>query len=83
MRRATYEHLDQILKAQGFTFELWPGDPPARAYRHPGFGALVLLPVLPWKEPVLSRHVGAVQTVLDVYGLADPVEFALRLRQAG
>ena len=54
-----------------------------RIYEHQKTGALVMLPEFPESDQVLERHLVAVRTELDNFGLADPTVFAAKLQKAG
>jgi hypothetical protein len=58
-------------------------DPPARVYEHKSSEASIILPAFPEGDEVLDYHLVAVRTTLDLHGIADPTEFAAKLKKAG
>lgn len=82
MTHVTYGQLDKVLSSLGFSVRIVRTDKPARVYQHEETGALIPLAFLPDSKPVLPHHLGAVQATLDVYGIADPLDFAAELQKA-
>lgn len=78
----TYGRLDRALRGLGFTRRLTASEPKNWVYEHAS-GAELPLPVLPEEDPVLPRHLAAVQGTLKHHGIATPDDLAERLREAG
>ena len=81
MNGVTYRALDQVLRLLGFTCRVLHQEPAARWYEHPETGAIISLPLLPEDEQVFPNHLAAVRGTLDMYGIADPLEFATELQE--
>jgi hypothetical protein len=83
MVEVTYERLDKVLRARGFSVRLLKHhEPPARVYEHAATGALIPLPLFPDSDEVLPRHLDAVRVVLDNYGLANSADFTLEISKS-
>jgi hypothetical protein len=80
MRNVTYGQLEAALRSLGFS--LRGLEEKNKVYRHEGTGALVTFPEFPSDEPVMPRHLLAVRSILQAYGIADPMDFAARLQKA-
>ena len=80
MTDVTYSRLEGVLRSLGFSLRMI--EEKNKVYRHEGTGALVVLPELPLDDPVLPRHLVAVQSILQAYGIADPMDFATQLHKA-
>ena len=78
----TYGQLDHVLRSLGFSCQLITDVPPARVYEHKKSSASIILPAFPEENEVLDYHLAAVQTMLDVHGIADPTDFASKLKKA-
>ena len=79
----TYGQLDKALRMLGFSCRLVTDEPAARVYEHKQSTASVILPAFPEADQVLDYHLVAVRTTLDLHGIADPKEFAAKLKKAG
>jgi hypothetical protein len=82
MKEVTYAQLDQVLADLGFTVRVVTVDNKLRVYKHEETGALIALAFYPDSSTVLPHHLGIVQGTLKVYGIADPLDFALQLQKA-
>jgi hypothetical protein len=82
MKAVTYAHLDRALSTLGFTVRTVTVENRLRVYEHEPSGARLPLAFYPDHDPVLPHHLAAVQGTLKVFGIADPLDFAVRLRQA-
>jgi hypothetical protein len=82
MNEVTYGALDKVLQSLGFTCRVLRQEPAARWYEHPETGAIVSLPLLPEDEQVFPHHLAVVRGTLDVYAIADPLNFAAELQEA-
>jgi hypothetical protein len=80
MTEVTYSRLEEVLRSLGFS--LRAVEEKNKVYRHEGTGALVVIPQFPPGERVLPRHLLAVRSILQAYGIADPTDFATRLQKA-
>jgi hypothetical protein len=78
----TYGQLDKALRLLGFSCRLVTEDPPARVYEHKPSGASIILPAFPEGDEVLDYHLVAARTTLDLHGIADPTQFAAKLKKA-
>ena len=79
----TYGQLDKALVSLGSRCRTVDLDGDARVYEHPGRPeATIILPAFGGDDRVLDYHLAAVQTTLDLNGIADPREFAARLTRA-
>jgi hypothetical protein len=81
MAEATYGRLDEVLRSLGFSVRVV--EEKTRIYKHEATGALVFLPERPAGESAIPHHLVAVRKILEDYGIADPVDFATSLRNAG
>lgn len=79
----TYGQLDRVLRLLGFSCRVVTADPPARVYEHNASEASIILPAFPEGDEVLDYHLLAVGTTLDLFGIANPMEFAAKLKKAG
>ena len=79
MTPITYGRIDSVLCGLGFTLRVIDE---AREAEHAPTGALVALAYLPDATEVLPRHLVAVQSILDAYGISDPLELDSRLQRA-
>jgi hypothetical protein len=80
MSEVTYGRLDKVLHSLGFSARTTKDQ--ARVYQHTETGALIVLPVFPPEDKVLPRHLLAVRSILDAYGIADLLDFAAKLQTA-
>ncbi len=80
MSEVTYGRLEEVLLSLGFS----PCVVKERnkIFRHEETGALVIYPEFPPDDPVLPRHLLAVRSILQAYGIADPTDFATKLQKA-
>jgi hypothetical protein len=79
----TYAQLDKALLALGYCRRIVDIDGDARVYEHNARPqATIVLPAFAIQDLVLDYHLAAVQTTLDLNGIADPSEFAARLKKA-
>jgi len=83
MPEVTYGRLDEILRALGFFVHTAEKPVASRWYEHEQTGALIAFPSLPETETVLPRHLLAARSILDAYGIADPLDFDRQLQKAG
>ncbi len=81
MSKVTYGQLDEALRALGFSVRVVEGK--TRLYQHKATGSLIFLPERPATDVAIPRHMLAVRTTLENYGIADPMEFAMSLRNGG
>lgn len=79
----TYEKLDRILLAFGFTCRPGANDPPGRIYEHAKAGALIMLPAFPKSDKVYEHHLAAARTELENFGITDATTFDTKLQKAG
>ena len=80
MLEVTYRRLDEVLRSLGFSFH--GVEQQNRVYHHKETGALVVFPEFPPEDPVLPRHLLTVRSILDAYGIADPLHFDSKLQKA-
>jgi hypothetical protein len=80
MSSTTYGQLAEILRSLHFSFR--GVREKNRVYLHEETGALIVLPDFPPDDEVLPRHLLAVRTVLDAFGIASPHEFLEKLPRA-
>jgi hypothetical protein len=80
MTKVTYCRLEEVLRSLGFS--LRAVEDKNKVYHHEGTGALVVFPEFPPDDPVLPRHLVAVRSILEAYGIADPADFATQLQKA-
>ena len=78
----TYGQLDKVLRSFGFTCRLVEGEPPARRYEHRETGALVSVPPFPMTERLLAYHLATTRTIVDLFGIAEPEVFDVKLQKA-
>lgn len=79
----TYGQLDKALLSLGFRCRTVDVDGQARVYEHEARPeATIILPAFAGADRVLDYHLVAVRTTLDLNGIADPSEFAARLKKA-
>ena len=81
MTAITYGQLDKLLSSLGFSVRLITSAKKVRVYKHEQSGALVPLAFLPDSRSVLPHHLAAVRGTLDVYGIADPLDFAAKVQK--
>ena len=79
----TYGQMDKVLRSLGFTSRTVKLRGDVRIYEHESTGARFIFPETPESQSVLDYHLLAVRTSLDLYGIADPTDFAARLKKAG
>lgn len=79
----TYGQLDKALRSLGFTCRAVKLRGNARIYEHEATGARFIFPDFPDTDGVLDYHLLGVRTSLDLFGIADPTEFAAKLKRAG
>jgi hypothetical protein len=77
--KVTYRHLDQVLRAHGFTYRVVER---ARVYEHPHTGALIAIAYYPDAAEVLPAHLDSARIALKTYDLADPMDFVIELHEA-
>ena len=80
MTEMTYGRMEEILHALGFT--LRSVEEKNKVFVHETTGALVVFPDFPAENPVLPRHLLAVKSILNAYGISDPVRFTTELQKA-
>ena len=80
MTEVTYSRLEEVLRSLGFS--LRAVEEKNKVYHHQGTGALVVIPEVPPGESVLPRHLLAVRSILQAYGIADPTDFATQFQKA-
>jgi hypothetical protein len=80
MLATTYGRLDEVLRSLGFSL----GDQVEnnKVYHHEDTGADVVFPVFPDGDEVQPRHLLGARSILDAYGIADPLDFAAKLQKA-
>jgi hypothetical protein len=85
MKRAdvTYQQLENVLRALGFTCRPGNRNPPGRIYEHKETGATIALPAISENERVYEHHLVAARVELDNFGIADPKTFDAKLHKAG
>jgi hypothetical protein len=82
MRKVTYGQLDKALTSLGFSVRVVKSDKKLRVYEHKETGASLALAYLSNGKTVLPHHLAAVEGTLKVYGIADPLDFAMQLQTA-
>jgi predicted RNA binding protein YcfA (HicA-like mRNA interferase family) len=80
MTQVTYSRLEEVLRSLGFA--LRAVEEKNKVYRHEATGALVVIPEFRPGESVLPRHLLAVRSILQAYGIADPTDFTTQLQKA-
>jgi len=80
MPEMTYGRMEEILRALGFS--LRGVEENNKVFLHEATGALVVFPAFPAENRVLPRHLLAVKSILQAYGIADPVGFTADLQKA-
>jgi len=79
----TYGQLEKVLLALGFRCRTVDMEGQARVYAHEGRPeATIILPAFAMHDRVLDYHLAAVRMTLDLNGIADPRDFAARLKKA-
>jgi hypothetical protein len=79
----TYEQLDRVLRSLGLRCRVVDLDGDARVYEYESRpSATIILPAFSLGDQVLDYHLAAVQTILDLNGIADPGDFEARLKSA-
>jgi hypothetical protein len=53
-----------------------------KVFLHEATGAVVIFPAFPPESRVLPRHLLAVKSILQAYGIADPVRFTADIQKA-
>jgi hypothetical protein len=79
MTPITYGRIDAVLRSLGFTLRI---EDEARIYEHEPTGALIAIAYFPDTTEVLPRHLVAVRSILEAYGITDPLELDSRLQRA-
>jgi hypothetical protein len=80
----TYGQLDKVLRSLGFSCRLVKKEPRTRVYTHKESGALIMMPPpFPMTDHVLDYHLVGARTTLDLFGIADPKVFDVKLQKAG
>ncbi len=79
----TYGQLHRALSLLGVSRRPGKGEPPANVYEHPERGPIVTLAAYPDSDRVLDYHLAALRTLLDNFGIADPLTFDTELQKAG
>jgi hypothetical protein len=82
MTEVTYAQLDEALADLGFSVRVVTTDNKLRVYEQEEAGARLALAYRPDTDIVLPHHLATVQGMLQVYGLADPMDFTARLLKA-
>jgi hypothetical protein len=80
MTEMTYGRMEEVLRALGFS--LRGVEENNKVFVHERTGAVVVFPVFPPHDPVLPRHLLAVKSILQAYGIADPAGFTTELQKA-
>ena len=80
MSDVTYAQLDKALSALGFVVRVVTVENKLRVYEHAQAGARLALAYRRDNDTVLPHHLAAVQGTLKVYGIADPIDFAVELK---
>ena len=81
--QVTYGQLHRALSLLGVVRRPDQGEPPANVYEHPERGPIVTLAAYPDSDRVLDYHLAALRTLLDNFGIADPLTFDAELQKAG
>jgi hypothetical protein len=82
MNAVTYARLDKALSSLGFSVRVVTVENKLRLYEHAETGARLALAFRPDDDVVLPHHMAAVQGTLQVYGIADPLDFTAELLKA-
>jgi hypothetical protein len=82
MKKVTYAQMDQVLSSLGFTIRVATVENKLRMYEHKETGARLALAYHPDNETVLPHHLAAVQGTLEIHGIADPLDFAMKVQKA-
>ncbi len=82
MTKVTYRRMDKVWSSLGFTVRVVTLENKLRVYEHEQSGARLPLAYRPDSDAVLPHHMAAVQGTLRVYGIADPLDFAVELQKA-
>ena len=80
MTEATYGRMEEVLQTLGFS--LCGVEEKNKVYQHEATGALVVIPEFPAENAVLPRHLLAVKSILQAYGIADAAIFTAELQKA-
>ena len=80
MTEMTYGRLEEVLHTLGFSPR--GVEEKNKIFMHQPTGALVVFPEFPPENRVLPRHLLAVKSILQAYGIADPAGFATELQRA-
>lgn len=81
--QVTYGQLNRTLSLLGVSRRQLEDDPPANVYEHSERGPIITLPAFSDSDRVLDYHLAAVRTLLDQFGIADPIAFDAELQKAG
>jgi len=80
MTEMTYGRMEEVLGELGFTFRgVQEGN---KVFLHEATGALVIFPEFPAETSVLPRHLLAVKSIVQAYGISDPMGFTSELQKA-
>ncbi len=82
MKEVTYAQMDKVLSSLGFSIRVVTVENKLRVYEHEQTGAKFWLAYRPDNEAVLPHHLAAVQGKLKIHGIADPLDFAVKLQLA-
>jgi hypothetical protein len=82
MKKVTYAQMDKALSSLGFSMRVVTVENKLRVYEHEDTGAFLALAFRPDSDTVLPHHMAAVQGTLKVHGIADPLDFAVKLQLA-
>ncbi len=80
MTEMTYGRMEEVLHNLGFCFR--GVEEKNKVFVHEPTGALVVFPEFPPENRVLPRNLLAVKSILQAYGIADPVGFTTELQKA-
>ena len=80
MTKMTYRRMEEVLRELGFSFR--GVEEKNKVFLHEATGALVVFPDFPAEQAVFSRHLLAAKSILQAYGIADPVSFTTDLQKA-
>jgi hypothetical protein len=82
MRGVTSGQLDKVLRSLGFSCRTATLQTKAHVYEHAETGALIVLPVVAESKKALPHSLAAVRGTLELFGIADPPDFAAELQKA-
>jgi hypothetical protein len=80
MPKVTYGQLDRVLHSLGFALRGIKDK--NKVYLHAPTGALIVYPVLADEDEVSAHHLVMVRSILEAYGIADPLDFTAKLQKA-